>query len=74
MKVLCLCALALAAAACSPLPLPELHHTDAASPDAPVVSAPYQPVMAGTAAHAPVPLKPWRELNDAVAPRGSLSP
>jgi hypothetical protein len=29
--------------------------------------------MAGTAPHAPVGLKPWRELNDSVAPGGSAA-
>jgi hypothetical protein len=31
----------------------------------------YQPVMAGTVPYGPVELKPWRELNDSVAPGGS---
>jgi hypothetical protein len=74
MKVLVLGALALSVSACSSASLPDLTSTDAASPEARVVAVPYQPVMAGTAAHAPVGLKPWRELNDSVAPRGSLSP
>lgn len=74
MKFLVLSALALFVSACSSAPLPELSPTDAASPDAPIVAAPYQPVMAGTAAHVPVGLKPWRELNDSVAPAGSRSP
>jgi len=74
MKFLAFSALALFVSACSSAPLPELSPTDAASPDAPVVAAPYQPVMAGTAAHVPVGLKPWRELNDSVAPGGSRSP
>jgi hypothetical protein len=74
MKVLFPAALALAVAACSSAALPELSPTDAASPDAPVVSVPYQTVMAGTAQHVPVGLKPWREVNDSVAPRGGLSP
>lgn len=74
MKVLTLSALALFASACSSAPLPELSPADAASPDAQVIAAPYQPVMAGTAAHVPVGLKPWRELNDSVAPGGSRSP
>ena len=74
MKVLVLGALALSVSACSSAPLPDLTPTDAASPEAPVVAAPYQPVMAGTAARVPVGLKPWRELNDSVAPRGSLTP
>lgn len=74
MKFLVLSALALFVSACSSAPLPELSPTDATSPDAPIVAAPYQPVMAGTAAHVPVGLKPWRELNDSVAPGGSRSP
>lgn len=74
MKVLVFGATALFISACSSAPLPELAPTDAASPEAPVVAAPYQPVMWGTAPHAPVGLKSWRELNDSVAPRGSVSP
>ncbi|MGE4077291.1 MAG: hypothetical protein AB7F22_17170 [Reyranella sp.] len=71
MRVLILGALALTVAACSSSPLPELSPADATSPDAAVVVAPYQPVMAGTVAYGPVELKPWRELNDSVAPSGS---
>lgn len=67
-------ALALGAAACSSPPLPEPSASGAASPEAPTVAAPYQPVMAGTAAHAPVGLKPWKELNDRVAPGAGRSP
>ncbi len=74
MKVLFLGAFALSVSACSSAPLPDLTPAEAASPEAPVVAAPYQPVMAGTASHVPVALKPWRELNDSVAPRGSLTP
>jgi hypothetical protein len=74
MKILVLGVLTLSAAACSSAPLPELSPSDAASPDAPVVAAPYRPVMAGTASYAPVALKSWRELNDSVAPGGSKSP
>jgi hypothetical protein len=71
MKILVLGALALSISACSSAPLPELSSTDAASPDAAVVAAPYQPVMNGTMPYVPVGLKPWRELNDSVAPGGS---
>jgi hypothetical protein len=71
MRFLILGAFALSASACAASPLPELSPTDAASPDAPVISTPYRPVMAGTAAYGPVELKPWRELNDSVAPAGS---
>lgn len=73
MKIFAL-AFALGIAACSTTPLPELSTTDASSPEAPVPAAPYQPVMAGTAPHQPVELKPWRELNDQVAPRAGRSP
>ncbi|WP_296326840.1 hypothetical protein [Reyranella sp.] len=46
---------------------------DASSPDAAIIGTPYQPVMSGTAPHAPVGLKPWRELNDRVAPAAGRS-
>ena len=67
-------ALAALLAGCSDAPLPQASSPDPADPAVPTVTQPYQPVMAGTAAHTPVGLKPWRELNDSVAPRGSLSP
>jgi hypothetical protein len=67
-------ALAAVAAGCSPAPLPQAASPDPADPAAAVAPASYQPVMSGTAAHAPVALKPWRELNDSVAPRGGKSP
>lgn len=73
MKSLSIPMLALALAACSAPPLPELSPTDASSPEAPTVAAPYQPVMTGTATHVPVGLKPWRELNDRVAPGAGRS-
>ena len=73
MKSLSLSILALAVAACSAPPLPDLSPTDASSPDAPTVAAPYQSVMSGTAPHVPVGLKPWRELNDRVAPGAGRS-
>jgi hypothetical protein len=68
MKPQAIVLLALVAGACAAPTLPEPSPADASSPDAPTVAAPYQPVMAGTAAHLPVGLKPWRELNDSVAP------
>ena len=74
MKFLVSSAIALFLSACSLPPLPELSPNDAASPDAPVVAAPYEPVMAGTAPYAPLGLKSWRELNDSVAPGGSRAP
>lgn len=68
MKPLVTVLLALAVGACAAPILPEPSPADASSPQAPTVAAPYQPVMAGTAPHLPVGLKPWRELNDSVAP------
>ncbi|MCW5736979.1 MAG: hypothetical protein KIS73_22830 [Enhydrobacter sp.] len=68
MKLLAPAMLALAVAACAAPLLPEPSPADASSPEAPAVASPYQPVMAGTAPHLPVGLKPWRELNDSVAP------
>lgn len=67
-------AVALAISACNSAELPPLSDGDAQSPTAPVPTTPYKPVMAGTAAHAPVGLKPWRELNDNVAPGAGRSP
>jgi hypothetical protein len=68
MKFLVPTLLVLGVAACAAPPLPELSPADASSPEAPVSGTPYQPVMSGTAPHLPVGLKPWRELNDRVAP------
>ena len=59
---------------CSASPLPEMPSPDPANPQAPAAATPYQPVLAGTAAHVPVGLKPWRELNDNVAPGAGRSP
>jgi hypothetical protein len=68
-------ALAALLAACSAAPLPEaVSSPDPANPAAPVSATPYRPVLAGTAAHVPVGLKPWRELNEEVAPGGGRSP
>ena len=74
MKPPFLIALALGAAACSSPPLPEPSASGAASPEAPTVAAPYQPVMAGTAAHAPVGLMAWKELNERGGPGTGRSP
>ena len=55
-------------AACSTSPLPATSTPDPGDSSTPVVEKPYQPVLAGTAAHRPVAPKSWRELNDGVAP------
>ena len=60
-------------AGCSPAVLPESISPDPADPTAPTAAMPYQPVLSGTAAYVPVELKPWRELNDEVAPGGGRS-
>jgi hypothetical protein len=73
MKFLCPTLLALGVAACAAPSLPELSPADASSPDAAIVGTPYRSVMSGTAPHAPVGLKPWRELNDRVAPAAGRS-
>lgn len=65
-------ALGLGVAACSSPPLPE--PSGPADPEAPTSTTPYLPIMAGTAAHVPVGLKPWRELNERVAPGAGRSP
>lgn len=67
-------ALVLAASGCSAPPLTPLSPSDASNVDAPAPPTSYQPVLAGTVPHAPVGLKPWRELNDRVAPGGGKSP
>lgn len=67
-------ALAALIAGCSSAPLPEAVPPDPADPASPVTATPYRPVLAGTAAHVPVGLKPWRELNEEVAPGGGRSP
>ena len=67
-------ALAVLLAACNSAPLPQAVSPDPADPEAPTITQPYRPVMAGTASHTPVGLKPWRELNDSVTPGGSRSP
>ena len=67
-------ALASAVAGCSSAPLPQAASPDPADPQVPVTAVPYKPVLTGTAAHTPVGLKPWRELNDSVAPGAGRSP
>ena len=67
-------ALAALLAGCSDAPLPQTMSPDPADPEAVTINRPYQPVMAGTASHTPVGLKPWRELNDSVAPGSGRSP
>lgn len=74
MKLSLFLALALVLAACGSPTLPELSLSDPANPEAPTTTTPYQPVMAGTVAYEPVGLKPWRELNDRVAPGAGRSP
>ena len=59
---------------CSSPPLPESSSPDPADPQAPAAAVSYKPVLAGTAAHVPVELKSWRELNDSVAPGAGRSP
>jgi hypothetical protein len=73
MKILLSSVLALGVAACAAPSLPELSPADASSPSAPSESGAYQPVMAGTAPHMPVAMKPWREVNDRVAPGAGRS-
>ena len=67
-------ALAAVLASCSSAPLPQASSPDPADPQAPAAATPYKPVMAGTNAHVPVGLKPWKELNDRVAPGAGRSP
>jgi len=69
-----LVALAATVAGCNSAPLPEAASPDPADPQAPVAAKPYQPVLTGTAAHLPVGLKPWRELNESVTPGAGRSP
>lgn len=67
-------ALAALLAGCNSAPLPEAVSPDPADSTASAAATPYRPVLAGTAEHVPVGLKPWRELNDDVAPRAGRSP
>ena len=60
--------------ACASSALPQEPTPNPSDPQAPAAAVPYQPVMAGTAPHVPVGLKPWRELNDSVAPGAGRSP
>lgn len=59
---------------CSTSALPEMSSPNPSDPRAPVVAAPYASVLAGTAVYEPGELKPWRKLNDSVAPRAGRSP
>ena len=74
MKYLPFLALAFGVAACNSPPLEELSPTGPTSAEAHIVAMPDKPVMAGTAPHVPVGLKPWRELNDGVAPGAGRTP
>lgn len=67
-------ALALGLGACTMPVLPEPSVSGPSSPSATDVPMSYQPVMAGTVNYAPAELKPWRELNDSVAPGAGRSP
>lgn len=67
-------ALAVGLGACSMPPLPEPSDSEPYSPSAADVPMSYRPVMAGTVPYAPAELKPWRELNDSVAPRAGEVP
>jgi hypothetical protein len=68
-----LAAVATLVAGCSAA-LPEAVSPDPADPQTPAAAMPYQSVLAGTAAHVPVGLKSWRELNEGVAPGAGRSP
>lgn len=74
MKTSLIVALALGLAACTMPSLPQPSDSDPHSPSALDVPTSYQPVMAGTVNYAPAELKPWRELNDKVAPSARRSP
>ena len=74
MKSSLVIALAVWLGACTMPFLPETSDSDPHSPTAADVPMPYQPVMAGTVNHAPAELKPWRKLNDSVAPGAGRSP
>lgn len=69
------CALVLALAGCGGAPPPTITAgPNPADPGAVIVAAPYVPVMAGTVNHQPVEPKPWRDMNERVAPRGGRTP
>ncbi|MBI3199598.1 MAG: hypothetical protein HYZ40_19225 [Rhodospirillales bacterium] len=72
--IVAVAALASTVAGCNSAPLPQATSPDPADPQAPVTVTTYKPVLAGTAAYVPVGLKPWRELNDSVAPGAGRSP
>jgi len=47
---------------------------DPADAAAAIVTPPYVPVTAGAVSHQPVEPKPWRDMNERVAPRGGRGP
>lgn len=64
-------ALPLIGAGCASTKLPSLvSGPDPSDAQARAPAAPYTSVTAGTVDHQPVEPKPWREMNDRVAPRG----
>ncbi len=64
-------ALPLIGSACAGPPLPSLvSGPDPSNAQAGVPAGTYTPVTAGTVDHQPVEPKPWREMNDRVAPGG----
>ena len=65
----------LALAGCGNASLPALTSgPDPADPRAGRSSADYTPVTAGTMGHQPVEPKPWRDMNERVAPRRGGTP
>lgn len=74
MKTTVLAAAAIGLAGCaSPLPTPQTG-ADPADPTVSVSAPVYVPVTAGTADYRPVEPKPWRDLNDRVAPGARRTP
>lgn len=69
------CAFMLAVAGCSGAPLPTVTASpDPADAQAGGPPAGYSPVTSGTVSHQPVEIKPWRAMNDRVAPRAGRTP
>lgn len=66
--------LVLVVGGCSSAAQPDPRITGPADPEAPVSSTSYRSVLSGTVSYGPVELKPWRELNDSVAPGAGRSP
>ena len=63
----------LALAACAVPPPTLLAGPDPSDPAQRATTRTDPPVLSGTAQYAPVAPRPWRELNDAVAPRGAFA-